>query len=150
VTEHKHPTDFEALAEGLEESLTEATSPQRLASPSDSAEPAFVGSYQIVRKIGSGGAAVVFLARHIHPLYAERGYAIKLMHTHATSDPRLLDLFRREAYVLCTLKHPNIVETFEAGAEDGRLPRRSACTSSPKCWLACATPTNSVDRTASR
>src|SRR5690606_7827563 len=79
----------------------------------------FFGSYQVINPIGEGGAAKVLRVRHIHPNYAERTYALKLLHQ--ADDPANRGLFRKEAYLMAQLRHPNIVRTFEAGAEDGKL-----------------------------
>jgi DNA-binding response OmpR family regulator len=63
----------------------------------------------------------VHRARHIHPQYADRALAVKVLHEELSKDPKVVALFRREAYVLALLKHPNVVQTFEAGAQDDRL-----------------------------
>jgi eukaryotic-like serine/threonine-protein kinase len=81
----------------------------------------FFGTYQLIHQVGSGGVAKVFRARHIHPNYADKTFAIKIMHEEVSRDPKVVELFRHEAYVLSLLKHPNIVETFEAGSQDEKL-----------------------------
>ncbi len=81
----------------------------------------FFGPYQLIAQIGEGGVARVIRARHIHPLYAHQTFAIKVLHKSLSADPQVVGLFRREAYVLSLLKHPNVVQTFEAGAQDGQL-----------------------------
>jgi len=81
----------------------------------------FFGPYQIFGSIGAGGVARVMRARHIHPNYADRTFALKVLHDDLSREPHVVDLFRREARVLAMLKHINIVETFEAGVQDGHL-----------------------------
>ena len=80
----------------------------------------FFGPYQLIKLIGQGGVARVIRARHIHPMYNQT-FAIKVLHRSLSADPQVVGLFRREAYVLALLKHPNVVQTFEAGAQDGQL-----------------------------
>jgi len=84
-------------------------------------EAHFFGPYQLIQQVGSGGVARVMRARHIHPRYAETTFAIKILHKELSQDPKVLELFRHEAFVLSLLKHPNIVQTFEAGSQDGEL-----------------------------
>jgi serine/threonine protein kinase len=84
-------------------------------------EGGFFGPYQLLQEVGKGGVASVHRARHIHPQYADRQLALKLLHESLSRDPMVVSLFRREAYVLSLLKHPSIVQTFEAGEQEGRL-----------------------------
>src|SRR6478735_5394120 len=81
----------------------------------------FVGPYQLIQEVGAGGVARVHRARHIHPQYADKPLAVKVLHEELSKDPKVVALFRREAYLLSLLKHPNVVQTFEAGAQDDRL-----------------------------
>lgn len=81
----------------------------------------FFGPYQLIQEVGIGGVARVQRARHIHPRYAETTFAVKILHDDLSHDPQVVGLFRNEAYVLAMLNHPNIVRTFEAGAQDDKL-----------------------------
>lgn len=81
----------------------------------------FFGPYQLIHEVGVGAVARVWRARHIHPRYADTAFAIKILHDKLSNDPRIVALFRNEAYVLAMLDHPNIVKTFEAGVQDNRL-----------------------------
>lgn len=81
----------------------------------------FLGPYQLIQQVGEGGVAKVWRARHIHPGYAEKTFAVKVLHEELSRDPKVVELFRAEAYVLSLLKHPNVVETFEAGTQDDKL-----------------------------
>ncbi len=83
-------------------------------------EREFFGSYQLLHGIGSGGAAEVFRARHIHPAY-EQSFAIKILHKEQRRRTEVTKGFRREAYVLAMLRHANIVQTIEAGIEGGDM-----------------------------
>jgi serine/threonine-protein kinase len=81
----------------------------------------FFGPYQLIQEVGIGGVARVMRARHIHPQYADHTFALKILHEELSHDPQVVGLFRGEAYVLAMLNHPNIIKTFEAGAQDDRL-----------------------------
>ena len=61
--------------------------------------------------------AGVYLA---HDEELDRPVAIKLLAGHLTDDPDLQERFVREAQVAARLSHPNIVQVFDAGEEDGR------------------------------
>ena len=61
--------------------------------------------------------AGVYLA---HDDELDRPVAIKLLAGHLTDDPDLRERFVREAQVAARLSHPNIVQVFDAGEEDGR------------------------------
>ncbi|RMD96975.1 MAG: hypothetical protein D6812_16080, partial [Deltaproteobacteria bacterium] len=76
------------------------------------------GSYQIVRKLGQGGYAVVYEARH---RYLAREAAIKVMFPHIAAQPENHARFIREARSASDLTHPNIVEIYEFGEEEGYL-----------------------------
>lgn len=69
-----------------------------------------VGAYQIIEKIGSGGMATVFKARQPR---LERDVAIKVMHQNISQDPNFLARFEREARIVASLDHPNIVPIYD-------------------------------------
>jgi len=73
--------------------------------------------YQIVRRIGGGGMAQVFLARH-------RGhggvFAVKVLAEYLAQDARIVARFEQEARTAASLSgHPNIVPIFDIGQGDG-------------------------------
>ncbi len=77
--------------------------------------------YEIMRKLGAGGFAVVFLGRD---LQIERDVAIKVMSTSETvTDPevreQLLKRFRREASLAGRIDHPNVLNIYDYGVIDG-------------------------------
>ncbi|MDX2079072.1 MAG: protein kinase [bacterium] len=69
-----------------------------------------VGAYQILEKIGSGGMATVYKAKQPR---LERDVAIKVMHQNISQDPNFLARFEREARIVASLDHPNIVPIFD-------------------------------------
>jgi len=75
-----------------------------------------LGNYQLIRPLGEGGFAEVYLGEHIH-LGSQA--AIKVLHSQLTSDD--VDKFRMEARNLVRLVHPHIVRVLEFGIE-GKTP----------------------------
>jgi WD40 repeat protein/serine/threonine protein kinase len=78
--------------------------------------PARLGKFEIVRQVGAGGFAIVYLARDTE---LGRDVALKLARGNDLSDPGLRERFFREAKALARLKHPHIVPVFEAGEHEG-------------------------------
>ena len=78
------------------------------------------GKYEILRELGSGGSATVYLAREVATeLGAERLVAIKVLRDDGTmSDAR--QRFSQEIRVMANLRHPHIVPLFDTGIWDGR------------------------------
>ncbi|MCW1969410.1 MAG: protein kinase [Anaerolineae bacterium] len=74
-----------------------------------------IGPYQIVAPIAQGGMGVVYHARQPS---LQRDVAIKLLPTQFTQDAEFLARFERESRVLARLRHPNIVQVFDAGASN--------------------------------
>lgn len=80
-----------------------------------------LGTYQLDAEVGLGGAARLFRAHHVDPSYGENIFALKVLHGKRSADPAFVTRFRKEAYLLSTLRHPNIVDTFESGIQDNEL-----------------------------
>src|SRR5690348_3837841 len=75
-----------------------------------------LGNYRLIRLLGHGGFAEVYLAEHLH---LGTQAAIKLLHTQLAGED--LEAFRREARTLARLLHPHIVRVFDFGIE-GETP----------------------------
>ena len=75
-----------------------------------------VGRYQVMRQIGRGGMATVYLARQTQ---LERNVALKELSTFHASAPEFADRFLRESRLAGSLNHPNIVTVFEYFEEGG-------------------------------
>jgi Protein kinase domain len=69
-----------------------------------------VGRYEIVREVGRGGTAVVYLARQAD---LDRDVALKELAGFHASDPAFVERFLRESRVAGSLNHPNIVTVHE-------------------------------------
>ncbi len=76
----------------------------------------FDGRYRIVRKLGAGGMADVYLAEDQE---LGRRVAIKILNDRHANDDQFIERFRREAKNAAALNHPNIVSIYDRGeAED--------------------------------
>ena len=87
---------------------------------SDSSErlfKAFADRYDIVRRIGGGGMASVYLA---HDIRHDRQVAVKVLLRELAAGPGL-NRFLREIKVAARLHHPHIVPVYDSGAADGCL-----------------------------
>jgi hypothetical protein len=83
--------------------------------------PRRVGRFDLVTRLGAGGMANVFLARHQGAAGFERLAAIKLLHRHLSSDEQFVQMFFDEARVAARIHHPNVVPILEIGSEDEQL-----------------------------
>jgi eukaryotic-like serine/threonine-protein kinase len=72
----------------------------------------FDGRYRIVRKLGSGGMANVYLAEDQE---LGRRVAIKILNDRHAGDEQFVERFRREAKNAAGLSHPNIVSIYDRG-----------------------------------
>jgi serine/threonine-protein kinase len=77
---------------------------------------ATLGGYRIIRLRGRGAASVVYEAEQIG---LGRTVALKVLSAGAADDDAFRERFEREAQVVASLEHPNIVATFDAGHADG-------------------------------
>jgi serine/threonine-protein kinase len=74
------------------------------------------GRYRVLRKIGAGGMADVWLAEDTH---LQREVALKVLHTRFAQDREFVERFRREAESAAALSHPNIVSVYDRGDVEG-------------------------------
>ncbi len=78
------------------------------------------GNYQLLRKIGQGGMAEVFLARAHNAPPDAPPIVIKRLHTELEKNRDVVDLFLTEADVTLMLSHPNVIRVFDSGEAAGR------------------------------
>jgi serine/threonine-protein kinase len=76
----------------------------------------FDGRYRIIRKLGSGGMANVYLAEDQE---LGRRVAIKILNERHANDDQFVERFRREAKNAAGLSHPNIVSIYDRGEAEG-------------------------------
>jgi len=76
----------------------------------------FDGRYRIVRKLGAGGMANVYLAEDED---LGRRVAIKILNDRYANDDLFIERFRREAKSAAALSHPNIVSVYDRGEAEG-------------------------------
>ncbi|MEM1227037.1 MAG: protein kinase [Planctomycetota bacterium] len=74
--------------------------------------------YRVIRVLGSGVTAVVYLAEDQK---LRRNVAIKVSHGAHDRSARQTERFRREAESVAQLRHPNLCQVHETGSHDGRL-----------------------------
>jgi eukaryotic-like serine/threonine-protein kinase len=72
--------------------------------------------YRVLRRIGSGGMADVWLAEDTH---LQRQVALKVLHSRYLQDRDFVPRFQREAEHAAGLQHPNIVAVFDRGQDNG-------------------------------
>src|SRR2546426_9032327 len=76
----------------------------------------FDGRYMVVRKLGTGGMANVYLAEDE---VLGRRVAIKILNDRHAGDDQFVERFRREAKNAASLSHPNIVSIYDRGEAEG-------------------------------
>jgi eukaryotic-like serine/threonine-protein kinase len=100
--------------------FSETAGPGSLAlgtSESSAADPARIGRYRVIHRLGQGGFGRVYLAQDED---LDRPVAIKVPNLERITHAEDVELFLREARVLAKLDHPNIVPVFDVGrTEDG-------------------------------
>ena len=73
--------------------------------------------YEIIRSIGEGGMANVYLAEDT---ILNRKVAVKILRGDLANDEKFVRRFQREAISASSLSHPNIVEMYDVGEDDGK------------------------------
>ena len=73
--------------------------------------------YQIIKSIGEGGMANVYLA---YDTILDRDVAVKILRGDLSNDEKFVRRFQREALNASSLSHPNIVEVYDVGDDNGQ------------------------------
>jgi uncharacterized protein (TIGR03067 family) len=94
-----------------QEAVTLAVSESTPAIPGLPPELASHNRYRVQELLGVGGMGAVYKAEH---LLMERPVALKLINHSLTSNPAMVERFRREVKTAAKLKHPNIVMAYDA------------------------------------
>jgi serine/threonine protein kinase len=79
-----------------------------------------IGRYEIIARVGSGGMAEAFRAMARGPGGYQREVIIKSILPDLASDPEFVRLFIAEAKLLGMINHPNVVQVYDFGEQDGR------------------------------
>jgi hypothetical protein len=81
--------------------------------------PPRLGEYEILGRLAAGGMAEVFVGRLRRLEGFERFVVIKRILAHLAHDQEFVDMFLAEARIAARLVHPNIVQVFDVGCDDG-------------------------------
>ena len=73
-----------------------------------------IGRYGITREIASGAQGAVYQAFDIS---SNRTVAVKVLHSTLLTEPQYLERFHREATVMASISHPNVVVIYDVGSE---------------------------------
>ena len=87
-----------------------------MAAPDTLIDQVFDGRYRVIRKLGTGGMANVYLAEDQE---LGRSVAIKMLDERHSQDEQFVERFRREASNAAGLSHPNIVSIYDRGQAEG-------------------------------
>ncbi len=99
-------------------SPTPAPPPQARPEPTLTAPVPF-GRYELLRPLGEGGMARVYLALARNAGGFERLFVIKRLHEPLTRQPEAVAQFMDEARLGATLLHPNVIPVYDFGEVDG-------------------------------
>jgi WD40 repeat protein/predicted Ser/Thr protein kinase len=96
-------------------------SPLRFLPPVAAAESSYslperIGQYTLIRELGHGGMGVVYLAEQTN---LKRPVALKIIRHGVNATPEEVSRFCAEAEAVARLQHPNIVQIYEVGSQEG-------------------------------
>src|SRR5688572_19360453 len=77
------------------------------------------GRYEVLRPIGEGGMARVFLCLQRGVGRFQKRLVLKVLHPKFSGNEEAFQMFLEEARVMARLHHPNIVDVFEVDTVDG-------------------------------
>lgn len=89
------------------------------ASPSPSLHDIALGKYKLIANLGQGGMADVYLAVAAGSAGISKVQVVKRLREEFAEDAEYLSMFIDEARLAARLNHPNVVQTFDVGREDG-------------------------------
>jgi serine/threonine-protein kinase len=75
-----------------------------------------LGEFEIVKKIGEGAMGAVYLAKQAS---FRRDVALKVLFGHVANNPKLVERMYREGRAMAALDHPNIVQAYAVGEDQG-------------------------------
>src|SRR5690349_14065705 len=83
--------------------------------------PRTMGFYELLLPLGSGGMATVWTARRKGTRGFQKIVAVKVMHDRLRRSGAHESMFLDEARIAARIKHPNVVEIYDLGDQDGVL-----------------------------
>ncbi len=90
---------------------------EKAVAPAHSTDPgAVIGDFAIIRELGRGGVGIIFLARQIS---LDRQVALKILQKKFAENKEYIEGFFREARVAAQISHPNIVQAYAVGEDNG-------------------------------
>jgi len=92
------------------------------------------GRYELLRRLGAGGMAEIFLARPLEPARRGERYALKRLLPELANLPDFKELFEREMRLASRLRHPNLLSVHDCGVVDGRYFIVSEYVEGLDCW----------------
>lgn len=84
-------------------------------------ESRIIGDFRVVRKLGEGGQAEVFLAEPTEASVHSEAVAIKILREGLGGDSEFRRRFEREVKTCCMLSHPGVLRILDWGEDEGRL-----------------------------
>jgi WD40 repeat protein/tRNA A-37 threonylcarbamoyl transferase component Bud32 len=108
--------DPQWLAAALPPCVKGAADPTLAEAPAESVPPRRVAGYEVLEELGRGGMSVVYKARQAQP---NRLVALKMILAGRHIDPARRARLLVEADAIARLRHPHIVQIYEAGEHDG-------------------------------
>jgi serine/threonine-protein kinase len=78
-----------------------------------------LGPYALVEHLASGGMAEIFLARHEAEGEFRKDLVLKVLAARYAEMPEVVEMFLTEARLGAMLNHPNIVDVYDVGADEG-------------------------------
>ncbi len=84
--------------------------------------PETIGRYRVIRRLGLGGMAEVFLAERTGNGGFTKKLVIKRLLPHLAPDPRMVEQLEREARIGAALTHPNLVQTWDLDVDQRGTP----------------------------
>lgn len=94
----------------------EGQTEQEVSQPVTTLSGKTLGGYELLEALGHGGMADVYKGRHVR---LDRYVAIKILRPRIAADTDFQQRFEREAQAVASLRHPNIVQVYDFGDEDG-------------------------------
>src|SRR2546426_12038162 len=80
-----------------------------------------VGRYRLLELLAQGGMGEVYLARHEGHKGFSKTVVVKRILDHLAEDKHFSEMFINEARLSALITHPNVVQVFDLGEEDGVL-----------------------------